>query len=106
MERNELAEKMEMVGQIFEIDGMSDLLGKFEKGMSGVKFSAITIQVSSLLLKANKDLADKLIAMHSSESIEKVQDMDDGEYAATLKNAILNDVMGFFASSPRSGGKK
>lgn len=105
-ERNQLAEKMEVVGRVFEIDGMSDLLAKFEKGMSQVKFNAVVIQVTSLLLKNDKDLSDSIIAMNLGIDDDAVQKMDDGQYAASLKNAILTDVMGFFASSPPTGGEK
>lgn len=104
--RNDLAEKMELVGQVFEIDGMSDLLGKFEKGMSTVKFSAVVIQVSGLLLRENKKAADRIIAMHMEIPVEAVQKLEDGEYAAALRDAIVTDVMGFFGSSPRTDGKQ
>lgn len=103
-ERNDLAEKMDIVGRVFEIDGMSELLSKFEKGMNQVKFSAVVIQVSGLLLKHNKRLADKIIAMNRGISDEDVQKIDDGQYATALRDAILTDVMGFFASSPPSDG--
>ena len=105
-ERNQLAEKMEIVGRVFEIDGMTELLQKFEKGMTQVKFNAVVIQITSLLLKHDKDLSDKIIAMNLNVSDEDVQKMDDGQYAAALRNAILTDVMGFFASSPLTGGEK
>ena len=103
--RNDLAEKMEIIGQVFEIDGMSDLLGKFEKGMNTVKFSAVVIQVSGLLLKENKPVADRIIAMHLGIKVADVQKLDDGAYATALRDAILTDVMGFFGSSPRTDGK-
>ena len=104
--RNQLAEKMEIVGQVFEIDGMQDLLLKFEKGMSTVKFNAVLIQVTGNLLRSDKNLSDKIIAMNLEISDDEVQAMDDGTYAAALKNAIMKDVMGFFASSPSSDGGK
>lgn len=103
--RNDLAEKMEIVGQVFEIDGMSELLGKFEKGMSPVKFSAVVIQVSGLLLRENKAVADRIIGMNLNIKNDEVQKMEDGDYAQALRNAILTDVMGFFGSSPRTDGK-
>lgn len=106
MERFELAEKMEMIGQVFEIDGMADLLSKYEKGMNPVKFNAVTIQVSGLLLKNNRELADKIIAMNKEKTVEAIQEMDDAEYAGALRDAIITDIMGFFASSPRTDGKK
>ena len=106
MERNELAEKMEIIGRIFEIDGMSDLLAKYEKGMNSVKFNAVTIQVSGLLLRTDKDLADKIIAMSREIEDKDVQELDDAAYALALRNAIITDVMGFFASSQPSDGKK
>jgi len=113
--RADLAEKMEVVGRIFEIDGMTELLKKFdpeedEKGnrkqMSPVRFNAIVIQISALLLKEDKDLSDKVIAMSLEEPDAKIQALDDGEYATALRNAIIRDVMGFFASSQPSGGRK
>lgn len=104
--RNDLAEKMEIIGQVFEIDGMSVLLSKFEKGMSTVKFSAVVIQVSGLLLKENKGVADRIIAMNRGISVDDVQALEDGEYAEALRDAIITDVMGFFGSSPRSDGKQ
>ena len=104
--RADLAEKMEIIGQVFEINGMSDLLNKFEKDMNSVKFSAVVIQVSGLLLKENKPVADKILAMSRGISDEEVQKMEDAEYATALRDAIVSDVMGFFASSQRSDGKK
>ena len=106
MERNVLAQKMEIIGRIFEIDGMTDLLNKYEKGMTTVKFNAVTIQVSALLLKNNKDLSDKIIAMSLEETEEEVEKMDDPTYATALRNAIIRDVMGFFTSSQPTAGKK
>ena len=104
--RTDLAEKMEIIGQVFEIDGMSNLLSKFDKGMNNVKFSAVTIQVSGLLLKENKHVADKIIAMNRNISDEEEQKLEDSQYATALRDAIITDVMGFFASSPPSDGKK
>ena len=113
--RMDLAEKMEIIGQVFEIDGMNELLKKYEAGttekgeqvpISMVKFNAVTIQVSALLLKSNKELADKIIAMSLEEEDKAVQELDDATYAQALRNAIIRDVMGFFAPSPPSGGAK
>ena len=106
MERNELAEKLELIGGVFEIDGMTELLEKLEPGMKPVKFSAVVIQIESLLLKGSKKTADGIVAMHLGTGIEKVEEMDDAEYARVLKDAIISDVMGFFGSSQRSDGKK
>jgi len=113
--RADLAEKMEIIGQIFEIDGMSELLKKFEpevdekgerKPTNIVKFNSIVIQVSALLLKHNKQTADKLIAMCLEEPDKTIQEMDDATYAKALKNAIIRDVFGFFGSSQPSDGQK
>ena len=113
--RADLAEKMEIIGRIFEIDGMTELLRKFEpeddgkgkkKPISTVRFNAVVIQISALLLKHDKDLSDKVIALSLEEPDEKIQELDDGEYATALRNAIIRDVMGFFASSQPSGGRK
>lgn len=104
--RTSLAEKMEVVGQVFEIDGMVDLLLKFDKSMNTVKFNAVVIQITALLLKENKKLADRILAMEPDMDDEKVQELEDGDYAAKLRTAILTDVIGFFGSSPRSGGQK
>ena len=104
--RADLAEKMEIIGRIFEIDGMTELLNKYQSGMSTVKFNAVTIQVSALLLKNSKDLSDRIIAMSLEEPDEEIQKLDDAAYATALRNAIIRDVMGFFASSQPSDGKK
>ena len=104
--RNTLAEKMEVIGQVFEIDGMSDLLDKFDKRMNKVKFSAVIIQISGLLLKENKHLADKIISMSKGITEKEVHEMADNVYATALRDAIITDVMGFFASSPISDGQK
>lgn len=103
--RADLAEKLEVIGQVFEIDGMADLLGKFEKDMNPVKFSAVVIQVAGLLFKANKRLADRIIGMSRGISDKAVQELDDARYATALRDAIVTDVMGFFAQSPNSDGK-
>lgn len=104
--RTDLAERMELVGQVFEIDGMQELLTKYEKGISMVKFNAVTIQVTALLLKQNKDLADRIMVAGTGRTQEEVDELDDGSYAAVLKDVILRDVLGFFGSSPRADGQK
>ena len=104
--RNNLAEKMEIIGRVFEIDGMSDALEKFDKGMNQVKFSAVCIQISGILLKNDKALADQIIAMNRGIAEAEVQDLQDAEYATALRDAIVTDVLGFFAPSPHTGGKK
>ena len=113
--RNELAEKLELVGAMFEIDGMSELLKKFtpetdEKGkpvpINQVKFHSIVIQIESLLMKNNPGAADKIVSMNTGKSTEEVGEIDDAEYARLLKNAIITDVLGFFGSSPATDGKK
>lgn len=95
--RNELAEKLELIGQIFEIDGMSDLCNKFEAGMNPVKFNAVVIQVAGLLTKNNEKLADKIVGMHLGIDGKEVAKLEDGEYGKALKGAIVSDVIGFFA---------
>ena len=114
-ERNILAEKMEIIGRIFEIDGMSELLKKYEpevdekgnkKPVSIVKFNAVTIQISALLLREDKETADKIIAMSLDETVDAIQELDDADYAKALRNAIITDVMGFFGSSPSTAGRK
>ena len=106
MERNALAQKLELIGSMFEIDGMQDLLSKFSEKMDTVKFSAVLFQIEGKLLDGNQATADKLIAANMGISEEEIGKMDDGKYAGALKNAILTDVMGFFASSPRQAGQK
>lgn len=113
--RNELAEKLELVGSMFEIDGMSDLLKKFDveedengkkKPINPVKFNAVVIQIESLLMKGNQNVADKIIAMSRGISEEEIDKLGDAEYTNALKSAIITDVLGFFASSPSSDGRK
>ena len=113
--RNELAGKLELIGSMFEIEGMNDLLKKFtpetdEKGntkpFSAIKFNAIVIQIESLLMKNNQAVADKIIAMNRGISEEEVEKLNDADYANALKTAIVTDVIGFFASSPSTDGKK
>ena len=103
--RKDLADKLEVIGEIFEIDGMAELLGKFDEKMNLVKFNAVTIQITSLLLKANKPLADRVAALADGMDLEKVQELDDAAYSIALKKAILGDVMGFFAPSAPSDGQ-
>ena len=106
MARNELAEKLEVIGSIFEIDGMNELLSKFDKNMGNVKFNAVVIQIESLLMKKAPEVADRFIAMKNGITQEDVDKMDDAEYFSALKDAIISDVLGFFASSQPSGGRK
>ena len=104
--RSNLAEKLEIIGMMFEIDGMNDLLGKFDKGMNNVKFNAVVIQIESLLMKNNPALGDKIVALSNDLKNEEVEKLSDSDYASMLRNAIITDVMGFFASSPHTDGKK
>lgn len=104
--RNELAEKLELIGSIFEIEGMDKLVNKFSKGMSIIKYNAITIQIESLLLKNNPEVAEKLVANHLEKTVEEIKELPDAEYAVSLRDAITTDVIGFFASSPHTDGQK
>ena len=113
--RNELAAKLEVVGAIFEIDGMSELLKKFtpetdekgkEKPFNQVRFNAIVIQIASLLMKEDIETANKILAMNTGKTAEEIEAMEDGAYARALRIAITTDVIGFFGSSPSSEGKK
>lgn len=96
-ERKELAEQLDLIGEIFEIDGMVPLLLKFnEKNLTTVKFNAITMRIISLLLKRNKGAADKLVMMNKGLTAEEVDAMDDGQYSKALREAVTGDVLGFF----------
>lgn len=106
MNRTDLAEKLEIIGSLFEIDGMDELVNKFKAGISVVKYNAITIQIESLLLKTDKELADRLVASNKGITMEDVEKMDDADFAVSLRDAITTDVIGFFASSQRTGGQK
>ena len=106
MERNKLALQLELVGEMLEIDGMNELFEKFQAGISTVKFNAVVIQTGALLMKERPDTADKLIAMARDITTEEVEKLDDGEYGNALKQAITQEVIGFFASSQRTDGKK
>lgn len=106
MERNDLAEKLEIIGRVFEIDGMDKLVNKFEKGISIIKTNAITIQIESLLLKTDKTIADKLVASNRGITQEEVEKMGDADFAIALRDAITIDVLGFFASSQHTDGQK
>lgn len=104
--RNELAEKLELIGSIFEIDGMDKLVNKFTKGISIIKYNAITIQIESLLLKKNPEVAEQLVAAHLEKTVDEIEELSDAEYAVALRDAITTDVIGFFASSPHTDGQK
>lgn len=115
MRRSDLAEKLEVIGQLFEIKGMRELLAKFdpevdEKGkkkpIDPVKFSAIVIQVAGLMLRENQYACDKILCMSMGVTQEEVDKLDDAEYSNALKGAIVKDVIGFFGSSPSTAGQK
>ena len=106
MSRNNLAEKLDMIGSMFEIDGMTELLAKFDKEMGNVKFSAVVFQIASLLIQKNQKAADRIIGMNLGLDEKGVAALDDARYADALKTAIITDVMGFFASSPPTDGEK
>lgn len=93
-ERKELAEKLEKIGKVYEIEGLSDLLGKIEPGINNAKFNGIVIQIEGLLLKTDKALADEVLTIANTP--EEVAQMDDHEYAKALRSVIITDVLGFF----------
>ena len=104
--RESLAEKLELIGQVFEIDGVDELCGKIEEGIKTIKFNAVVIQISGKIIKANPKLADKLVAMRLEIEEKDVAKLEDKEFGDALKAAIIKDVFGFFASSPPSDGTK
>lgn len=106
MERKELAEKLEIIGELFEIDGMAKLVNKFGKGSNIIKFNSIVVQIEGLLLKTNPELAIKIICMNGQYTEEEAKAMEDTPFALALRDAIITDVIGFFGSSPHTDGKK
>ncbi len=103
--RTELADKLEVVGRVFEITGMAELLDKLEPGINNVRFNSIVIQIAAKLMKEDQQLAEQIIAMREELTEEQVQELDDGAFALALRNAIITDVMGFFGSLGHTGGK-
>lgn len=95
-ERTGLAEKLELIGSLFEIDGVEEQLGKLKAGMSIFAINAITTRVESILLKADKELADRLVAAYRQIDLEQVNEYSDKDYTITLREAILTEVIGFF----------
>ena len=104
--RKDLAEQLEIIGEMLEIDGVSDLLAKFRPGMNTLHINAITLQICSLLLSKRKATADKLVAMHKGCTIEEANEMDDAAFSIALRDAVLGDALCFFGSSPATGGRK
>lgn len=106
MARTELAEKLELVGEMLEIEGMNELFEKFQKGITTVQYNAIVIQIGARLMKEKPITADKLISMNTGNTLDEIDKLEDGEYGKALRNAITAEVIGFFASSGTSGNKK
>lgn len=104
--RENLSEKLEMIGELFEIEELLPLFVKFDKEMSVVRFNAVVIQISGVLLSKNRGLADRLVAFHKQITLDEVAEMEDGEYSLTLRDAITKDAIGFFGSSQHTAGKK
>lgn len=96
-DRADLAETLEIVGEMFEDERIPALLAKIKSGQTVMQFNAIIVQISAAMLKHKKTTADKLIAAHKKISIEDVEKIPDKEYAKELKDAITVDVLGFFA---------
>ena len=106
MERTELANKLELVGEMLEIQGMNELFNEFQEGITTVQYDAIVIQIGALLMKEKPTTADKLISINTGKTLDEVDTLDDGEYGKALRNSITAEVIGFFASSGNSGNKK
>lgn len=105
-ERRQLAEQLEIIGEMLEVEGVEPLLEKFKPGMNVLHINAIALQICAVVLGKRKEVADRLVAMHKNCSVEEIAGMDDAEYSLALKNAILGDALGFFGSSQRTAGKK
>lgn len=104
--RQDLAEKLEVIGSVFLIDGMDELIDMIGPGASNIKINSIIVRIEAKLMKADKTLADKLISICRGISIEEVEQMDDADYSVAMKQVIEKDVFGFFASSRTLAGKK
>jgi len=104
--RENLAEQLEMIGELFEIEDLVPLFVKFDKEMSVVRFNAVVIQISGVLLAKNRALADKLVAFRRGVTLDEVAEMSDAEYSIALRDAITKDAIGFFGSSQPSAGEK
>ena len=94
--RENLAEQLEMIGELFEIEQITPLLMRYKNGMSGQQFNALTLQVCSVVMKQNKGLCDRLIAKNKNIDLDAVQELDDAEYSLAMREAITKDVLGFF----------
>lgn len=97
MERNKLAEQLELVGDILAVDGVAEVLAKLKPDDKIAKVNAYVIQISAKILHDAQDLADKLVANKKGVDVETLAAMEDKEYAKVLRECIMRDVLGFFA---------
>lgn len=95
--RADIADQLELIGDVMEIEEIVDVLGKFEKGDGIYKVNARVMKIEGILLRNNKTAADKLVAMANDKSIDEVDAMNDKDYTKALRDAILTEVLGFFA---------
>lgn len=94
--RTDLAHKFEIVGRFLEMPGVEPILLKTKDEITVTQYNGITIELMSLGLKNDKRLMDDLVAMHAETDDEAVQAMTDAEYSKSLRDAMLQEVLGFF----------
>lgn len=108
--RKDLAEALELVGGVFDIDGMAELAAKAEKAAkeqaSQARILAISYKMEALLMQKDPGLADRLVAWHMGKSVEEAAQLEDAEYGRQLRDTVVADVCGFFGLSPRTDGTK
>lgn len=97
--RKELAGQLDIIGRLLSIDGMGELLNQLDSKAGIVKVNGIVIQIVSKGINADKDVMDKLAALHLGKTVDEVNELNDRDYSNALRGAVMQDVLGFFGSS-------
>lgn len=109
-DRKGLAQALEMVGSVFAIDGMAQLAEKAQQAAADGKPQAavlgIAYQMEALIIQKAPQLADQLVAWHTGKTADEVDQMENAEYGAQLRDTVVADLCGFFGLSPRTDGTK
>lgn len=96
MERNNLAERLDVCGRVLVNKDVVALLQKFDRDMTTAEIKGVTLSICSILLKNENDLCDSLVMLHMNCTKEEAQQLDDKKYTKNLMSAILTDVLSFF----------
>lgn len=96
MKRTKLPEQLEIISHVLNDKNVQEIMSDVDEKINMPQMNAKVIGIMSELMKTYPKDADRLVQIRSEKTKEELDKLTDKEYAKILREAVTNDVLGFF----------